>query len=217
MSNNSKNYLVQTGFSAHRRYQRSRPTNVQKNLDATKKWCCQCWMSVSHNAWKEHCIGRKHRTNVRKEGALEDFAIELFERHRGKPYDEESATEKAILPAYEVFKESQRQREDAFSLRMANSPSIGTPSKAHEDPSLYSVHHSAYPHTRHVYDKNSADPLVLSDDNAKKMLMKPMRMSNFQTPSPPVYTDSAIHTPVVTGKDRSQRKDRQRPPSYSSP
>ena len=94
------------------------PSAVQANLNASKRWCNLCRMGVPHLEWTKHEKSWKHKANNRKESKLEDFALELWERHRGAKIDDASFVEKEGPKAQESWKKRVSGDEVAFDRRM---------------------------------------------------------------------------------------------------
>ena len=115
----SKNFMVTSLNYAGRRFQRHRPSAILAQSNPDLKWCTVCNQTVPKAAWGAHVGGVQHRLNTRKNDKLQDFALGLWEEHRGAPLHEESNVERSIRDGSvaEAFAR-QEARSDDFAGRM---------------------------------------------------------------------------------------------------
>lgn len=93
------------------------PTAVQNQLDPSKRWCTLCCMAVPQQEWVKHGKSWKHKANEKKEAKLEDFALELWERHRGAPVEEASFVEREGDAAQERWRRRMQGDKEMFNQR----------------------------------------------------------------------------------------------------
>lgn len=115
----TRNFLIESTAYTGRRFQQRRPSAQLAKMNPNLRWCAVCVQSVTKYQWAAHLQSHKHRDNTRKELNLQNFAVELWERHRGAPIDEESIIEKKIRHGIVAeVAARQNERSDAFSSRM---------------------------------------------------------------------------------------------------
>jgi hypothetical protein len=121
------------------------PTSIQATLDPSKRWCTLCCLAVPQLQWTKHEKSWKHKSNSRKEANLEDFALDLWEKHRGAKIDEASFVEKEGSRAQEQWRERVQGDKAQFDRRLREA------------------------------DLTARDHGVLDQKTASNLLMKPMQ------------------------------------------
>ncbi|KAK7201070.1 hypothetical protein NESM_000167000 [Novymonas esmeraldas] len=103
-----------------------RPSQLAAELlPPDQMWCTVCHQAVERQRFHEHAATTGHRLGRKKMNKLKYLSLNMWERHRGAPLEEESAHEGTMEDEFSRYQADQRRREQT-SVAAAWGPSNRT-------------------------------------------------------------------------------------------
>ncbi|KPI86162.1 hypothetical protein ABL78_4784 [Leptomonas seymouri] len=104
-----------------------RPSQLAAELlPPNEMWCTVCHQAVEKKRFGEHVQMLSHRLGKKKLSKLKCISMNMWERHRGAPLDQESMHEGTIADELARYQADQRRREK-LSVEAAWHPRRSSP------------------------------------------------------------------------------------------
>jgi hypothetical protein len=107
-----------------------RPSQLAAELlPPDQLWCTVCHQAVEKKRFGEHAQTPGHRLGRKKLNKLKYISMNMWEKHRGAPLEQESAREGSIEAEFARYQADQRRREQ-LSIEAAWNPRRTTPRRS---------------------------------------------------------------------------------------
>lgn len=100
-----------------------RPSQLAAELlPHDQMWCTVCHQAVEKKRFGEHRQTPAHRLGSKKLNKMKYVSLNMWEKHRGAPLDQESAHEGTITEEFARYQADQRRREETSVQAAWNAP-----------------------------------------------------------------------------------------------
>ncbi|KAG8341122.1 hypothetical protein TRVL_08050 [Trypanosoma vivax] len=93
-----------------------RPSQLARDLldPSDQLWCSTCHIAVQKARWEQHRSSRAHTLAYGKLQKMKQLSLDMWEKHRKAPLQEESSHTADVEAEFERFRAQQRERERLY-------------------------------------------------------------------------------------------------------